>query len=892
MKPLLDKTNTRRTAIALALILTMTASAILLPTTYAHTPAWTIPTYAFISIQPNPVGLGQFIFVNFWIDKVPATANGAYGDRWQNFTVKVTKPDASVITLGPFKSDDVGGAFTTVKADQLGTWSFQFFFPGQVMTAGLLNPTGQVTNQQSIGDYYSPATSRIETLTVASDQVQGLPDTPLPDGYWQRPIFAENTAWYTIAGNWLGGGTGGNAGGQYNATANFAPFTKAPNTSHIVWTSPYAPGGLIGGEFGGNQINSNYYSTAQYECKFAGITINGVLYYVQIPGAATNPYGWVAQDLRTGKVLWTKDTSAWLRLGQIFDYVSPNQFGGIAYLWSVETTVAPNTGSTFGMYDAMNGKYILSIVNATTPTWTYGPAGELLGYWMDTSNMTMNMWNSTRAILAGPNGRGDQNNWRWSPSQSSSIPWSYGKQWSVPMQTTMTASNGTTVDINKAYAESAGVGNPLTISRVGEVILVTNIAGPQTAFNQPGYIVVEAYSPATGQLLWGPLNQTQTPFTRIEQSSMGGGVYTILNYETQSYSGYSTASGQKLWGPVSVGQPENPWGYYITQSIIAYGNLYSADFSGYVYCLDVQTGTIKWTWNTGSSGYDTPYGIWPIANNLAIADGKVFLMGGHLYSPPLFHGGQMYVVNATSGELVWSTPSFAITNRGNIVISDGYVVVPNAYDNRLYCYNQGQSETTVSIQNDVIPMGNSVLIKGTVTDQSPGQTCLGIPAAGTPAISDDSMNAWMKYLYMQKPKPANATGVKVHLTALDPNNNLQDLGFATSDSSGLYSLMWAPPVPGKYTLKATFEGSNSYYASSAETAFGVTPSASGSVVPTATPTTTIPAVTATPSPIVTASPTSAPPPKAETPIAIYVAISAAIIIIAIAAAAVVLRRRK
>jgi beta-lactamase regulating signal transducer with metallopeptidase domain len=33
--------------------------------------------------------------------------------------------------------------------------------------------------------------------------------------------------------------------------------------------------------------------------------------------------------------------------------------------------------------------------------------------------------------------------------------------------------------------------------------------------------------------------------------------------------------------------------------------------------------------------------------------------------------------------------------------------------------------------------------------------------------------------------------------------------------------MWEPPVPGKYTVIATFKGSGAYYTSYAETAFGV-----------------------------------------------------------------------
>ncbi len=877
--------------LTIALIVTMTFSIVAIsPITEAHTPPWNIPTYAYLSVQPNPVGIGQAAFINFWLDKVPATANGAYGDRWTGMTVKITKPDGTTITLGPFKSDDVGGAFTTFTPDQLGTYSIVFNYAGQVMTAGKLNPSGTITNAQSINDTYLPSTSRIVSLKVQNERIEYEPDNPLPDGYWQRPIFAENTAWYSISGNWLGGGTGGNAGAQYNSTSNFAPFTTSPLSSHIVWTSPYAPGGLIGGEYGYDQEDSNYYSTAQYECKFAGVIINGVLYHVIIPGSNVNQYGWQAQDLRTGKILWEKDTNAWLRLGQIFDYVSPNQFGGIAYLWSTETTVAPNTGSTFGMYDAMYGKWILNIVNATTPTWAYGPAGELLGYYINSANMTMNMWNSTRAILARADGRGDQNNWRWQPAQGASIDWKYGVQWSVPMTVNMTASNGTVVNIDKAYAESAGVGNPLTLSRVGDILLVTNIAGPQTAFNQPGYIIAEGYSPTTGQLLWGPLNLTQAPYCRLSQSSMDEGVFTIFTYESQSFTAYSTTTGQKIWGPVSIADENVPWGYYITQSIIAYGNLYTADFSGYVNCIDLQTGNIEWTWHTGSSGYETPYGVWTIANIMSIADHKIFVMGGHLYSPPLFHGGKVYAVDTDTGELLWEAPSFAITNAGNGAIADGYLILPNAYDNRLYCYNKGQSATTVTIQNDVVPLGNSVLIKGTVTDQSPGDTCLGIPAADTPAISDQFMTQWMEYLYMQHPIPTNATGVPVKLRAIDSNGVSQDIGAATSDIKGNYAISWTPPATGIFTIVATFAGTNSYYNSEGETSLLVTKASSPAPTSILTPTPTIqPTTTASAS----GSPTAAPQPSSPLSTETLLIISAVVVIIAlVSATAVLLRKRK
>jgi hypothetical protein len=149
----------------------------------------------------------------------------------------------------------------------------------------------------------------------------------------------------------------------------------------------------------------------------------------------------------------------------------------------------------------------------------------------------------------------------------------------------------------------------------------------------------------------------------------------------------------------------------------------------------------------------------------------------------------------------------------------------------LYALGRGVTATTVSATP---ALGNdAITIQGTVTDQSPGMTALGIPAAGTPAISDDSMTQWMEYLYMQYPKPTNATGVQVTLSYVDPNNNFYIMGTTTSDSSGHYSYKFTPDIPGLYTVTATFAGSKSYYTSSAVASFTYTPTPTPA--PTAAP---------------------------------------------------------
>ena len=218
-------------------------------------------------------------------------------------------------------------------------------------------------------------------------------------------------------------------------------------------------------------------------------------------------------------------------------------------------------------------------------------------------------------------------------------------------------------------------------------------------------------------------------------------------------------------------------------------------------------------------------------------------------------------------------------------IADGYIVAGNNYDNRMYVYGKGPSATTVTVQNDVIARGSSVLIKGTVTDQSSG-------AKGTPAIADADMEAWMEYLYMQQAIPANAKGVEVTLDTIDPNSNFVHIGTVTSDMSGMFKKMWTPEVPGEYTVIATFAGSESYGSSYAETAIGVTaaPSAQAPIAtpgPTATPPST---VTPTPSPQVTVTPV--PPPSSPGVPTTYIVIAVVAIIIVVAAAALALRRRK
>jgi hypothetical protein len=119
-------------AITIALILALTFTLVALPAARAHDPPWTKATWTYISVAPNPIGVNQEAIVVFWLDTLPQTASGAYGDRFR-FFVDVTKPDGSTETLGGsqgFESDPVGAGYTLYTPTQTGKYTFVARFPG------------------------------------------------------------------------------------------------------------------------------------------------------------------------------------------------------------------------------------------------------------------------------------------------------------------------------------------------------------------------------------------------------------------------------------------------------------------------------------------------------------------------------------------------------------------------------------------------------------------------------------------------------------------------------------------------------------------------------------------------------------------------------------------
>jgi hypothetical protein len=297
------------------------------------------------------------------------------------------------------------------------------------------------------------------------------------------------------------------------------------------------------------------------------------------------------------------------------------------------------------------------------------------------------------------------------------------------------------------------------------------------------------------------------------------GVFLFREQQGRKRWGYSLDTMQQLWASESESQMNF---YLYAQDCIYQGKLFSYNYGGIILAYNITTGEIMWNYTARGVGFESPYGNYPLYLG-CIADGKLYMYSSeHSPTIPLFRGSYVRCINASNGAELWKMLDWEASSSpalgggiGNTAIADGFLLSLNVYDNQIYCFGKGPSATSVTASPKITVDGESVMIEGMVTDQSPG-------AKDTPAIADDSMEAWMEYLYEQQGKPSNATGVEVSLDTIDPNGNLVHIDTVKSDSSGMFKKMWTPEVPGEYTVIATFGGSKSYWSSFAETAIGIT----------------------------------------------------------------------
>jgi hypothetical protein len=822
----ISKSKTAAISIAIFLMLSMGASMMLVPNANAHTPAWQVTTYAWVTASPNPVGVGQQMLIFGLLDTV---INGALVNnniRFNNYQFTITKPDGTTVTQSfPIVTDSTGAQYFTYTPDQVGNYTVFFSYPGQVYNYG-------GTYQ---GDYYTPSNATT-TFTVQSQPVAGFTEVPLPTNYWTRPINGQNVLWDSIGSNWLGGA----------ATANYWQQNgAAPTSAHIMWTKPLELGGLTGGIItqAGNSAQSNdtaatYYSGFSYNTRFGNpIILNGVLYYQQPKGEAGSGGGEFAVDLTTGQTLWSSDSIVFSK-AQLYDLQSPDQHGVVGgILWVV-------SGTTWIGYNAFTRQPIFNLTNVPSGTEVYLNNGEIDRY-VFSYNQAKNtgwlaLWNETAVILNAQLLYGAPYGW---PTGSNLVI-------DASTPTAYTYNVTITANLNGTAAPSiVGVIPGNVILGASSSLALASQPNPNT---NPWTMWALSDKPNTqGNLSW--IQNYAAPAGNITEMLCTQPIdpvtneWTMQTLETGQRYAYSLATGNLVWGPSAV--PLTGFQYYSDrEGFPAYGNLYVSGYGGIVYCYSMLNGTLLWTYGNGgegnstNTGANTPWGNYP-THVCALADGIVYTMAGeHSPNTPLYRGYVARAIDAFTGQELWTLPDWSASGLGTsiapVAIADGYMVFANAYDGQIYCVGQGPSDTTVSIQNNVISQGNTVLIQGTVTDVSAGtqQTAQAADFPnGVPVASDASMSAWMSCVYQQQPMPTNFTGVPVTIDVLDSNGNYRNIGTATTTSSGTYSLAWTPDIAGNYTVIATFHGNNGYYGSYSQTAFYVMNAPAATTAPTPTP---------------------------------------------------------
>ncbi len=206
-------------------------------------------------------------------------------------------------------------------------------------------------------------------------------------------------------------------------------------------------------------------------------------------------------------------------------------------------------------------------------------------------------------------------------------------------------------------------------------------------------------------------------------------------------------------------------------------------------------------------------------------------MEEHSSVDPKPRGAPFFALDAETGELVWRIDGGFRQNHwgGQSIIGDSVIATMDAYTQLIFAIGKGPSATTVTVPDMGVSLGSSVMIKGMITDISPGTEDISLKMRfpnGVPAVSDADMSEWMLYVYKQFPKPADAIGVPVTLETIDPNGNYVNIGTATSDATGNYGFAFEPEVPGQYMIMATFYGSDGYYGSTTITYLTVDPAPS------------------------------------------------------------------
>ncbi|MDG6222226.1 MAG: PQQ-binding-like beta-propeller repeat protein [Candidatus Bathyarchaeota archaeon] len=846
--------------LTLVLLLAISAVIVTLPIANAQQ---TKATVAYLGAMPNPVGVGQQVLLHIGITESLASAEMG----WEDMTVEVTRPDGTTQTLGPYKTDSTGGTGAVFVPSMAGTYEMYTVFPQQTVITGggFFGPEIEVT--------YTGSHSEVLELVVQNEAIEFYPGHTILDEYWSRPIDAQLREWQSISGSWT-----------RDPDNLYAPYNDAPETAHILWAKEIATGGLAGGELEGKSYGIGDAYEGKWPSRFI---IAGKLYYTEGGTSADLPRTYHCVNLQTGEEIWSRVfmNNETIDFAQILYWDGMNYHGAFPYLY-VETGggggfFGPPTPMTWNAFDAYSGDWRFSITNVPAGTRLYDENNQMYILQTNTAAGWMALWSMTELVIAQSGGfyggswgnSAHGNNFdaaNGSPAAAAAWIWNV----SIP--------SGLVGSVQAANYGDRVIGGSISTEEV-------TLWGLSLADGDEGDMIFNNTWDAPAY--WSELNITVSGFAGGWVAwSFEDKVAVLYTKETREEFGFSLETGDNIWGPTDSEHYLNALeDSSAAVRNIAYGNLYSVSVSGIVYCYDVQTGNLKWTYEVND-----PYSEMLWSNNwwvkpLFISDGKIYISHTE-HSPidPRPRGAPFVCLDALTGDVVFRIDGAFRTTRwgGRGIIGDSIIALMDTYDQRIYAIGKGPTDLTVESPKSGITAGSMVTLTGTVMDISPGtqspEIAMRFPK-GVPAIADQDMSAWMKYVYKQFERPTNINGVPVKIEIVDPNGEYAWIGTATTDVYGSYGYSFRPQIEGQYMIIATFEGSEAYYGSTSITYFAVDPAP--------TPATPIEPEPETPEvPIEPTQPVQPEAPLITTEIAVIIAV--AVIAVIGVAVFVVLRRRK
>jgi len=759
------------------------------------TPDYTITTHAYLSFRPTLVGVGQAVLVNVW------TSPGMYHSFYMcDYLVTIERPDGTSFTVGPMNSylGDATAWFEFAPT-QVGTYKLKFSQPGTYLPAGIYDDrpgppggffdAGNYTLYTSV--WYTPSETDWQELEVQENMVWSYPFDTLPDDYWTRPVSPQHRGWVWEMGHypWTGQIFYNYPNGRilYASNYKYTPYVTAPNTAHIAWKKLYNLAGLVDAESGYNYLSG---SVPAPNIVFMGRA------YGTYTDVETGDTMWQCFDLRTGEVYWAKPAITSITQGFFGPSVSTLTPTCITNYGNDLLAVS---GGRLYKWDPATGNIILNVtamdVQQSGGGGFFGGGGPFLNpdpYALSIQNL----------------GGGNYRLINWTTEGSSSNFTSR-----IMSNITWPRSSLGTVDFDAGIAATAGWNNP---------------PGPQWCIGN----VMDAVDLYTGEVLWSSsTNDTLSQNVQSGSTFVADRGKMAFGAHGMHWTAFNSRTGELAW---TSEQFAYPWGAWVPYATASYdfnetkGAIITSSYEG-VYAIDWDDGSIIWHYtDTDAVPFENPYvtedgaAATPFFTGLQTADGKVYIANTeHTPTSPLARDWKLHCINATTGEGIWkiSIPS------GVGVIADGYLTVSHSATGYMYVFGKGESATTVSATDNTVPKGTSVLIKGTVLDQSAAQP-------DTPCVSADSMQLQMEYLHLQFPiggiwNNESITGVPVYLTAIDSDNNVYDIGMVTTNGYyGTFSHAWTPPNEGVYEILASFMGDDSYGSSSAATAINVGPAAS------------------------------------------------------------------